>query len=71
MGAMHAMADLGASEMPQVLVRVREFADDSRAVTALEYGIIASFFCVGLVTVFSNFGVAVTGLFNTIMVKLH
>jgi Flp pilus assembly pilin Flp len=36
---------------------------DRRGVTALEYGIIAAFLCVGLVAVFANFGSTLTSLF--------
>ncbi len=51
---------------------VRMFADcqrlwsDRRGITALEYGIIAAFMCVGLVAIFAKFGSTVTSLFTSV-----
>ncbi len=42
----------------------RRLARDRAAVTALEYGIIAAFFVVLLVTIFGNFGKTITALYN-------
>ncbi len=39
---------------------------DRRAITALEYGIVAAFLCVGLVAVFASFGNTVSSLFTRI-----
>jgi Flp pilus assembly pilin Flp len=39
---------------------------DRLGVTTLEYGIIAAFFCVSLVAIFSKFGSTVTSLFNSV-----
>jgi Flp pilus assembly pilin Flp len=49
--------------MPAVLLRLRS---DRRAVTALEYGIVAAFLCVGLVAVFAGFGSTVSSLFTRV-----
>ena len=38
---------------------------DRRAVTAVEYGIVAAFLCLSLLAVFSRFGVTVSSLFTT------
>jgi Flp pilus assembly pilin Flp len=42
---------------------VKGLCADRRGVTALEYGIIAAFLCVGLVAVFANFGSTLSSLF--------
>ena len=39
--------------------------EDRRAVTAVEYGIVAAFLCLSLLAVFSRFGGAVASLFTT------
>jgi Flp pilus assembly pilin Flp len=39
---------------------------DRRGITALEYGIIAAFMCVGLLVIFATFGSTVTSLFNSV-----
>ena len=44
--------------------RFWQFAVDRSAVTALEYGIIAAFFVVLLVGIFSNFGKTLVAMFN-------
>lgn len=41
-------------------------AHDKRAVTALEYGIIAGVFGLALIAVFTTFGGKLTSLFHTI-----
>ncbi len=39
---------------------------DQRGITAMEYGIIAAFFCVSLVVIFSSFGSTVTAMFQRV-----
>lgn len=39
---------------------------DRRGITALEYGIVAAFLCVGLVAIFASFGSTVSSLFTGI-----
>lgn len=43
---------------------------DQRGVTALEYGIVATFLVVGLVAMFVNFGATLSTLFSTTTAKL-
>lgn len=50
--------------MNNVMVRLQACWADRRAVTALEYGIIASILGLVLVTIFSNFGKTLTTLFS-------
>jgi len=45
---------------------MRRFSDDRRAVTALEYGIIAGVLGLVLINIFKNFGSTLTKLFSTI-----
>jgi len=42
----------------------RRLLSDQRGITALEYGIVAAFLCIGLVAIFVGFGSTVTSLFN-------
>jgi Flp pilus assembly pilin Flp len=51
------------SNLVKILVAWRRLHLDRSGVTALEYGIIAAFFCIGLVAVFSGFGSTVTAMF--------
>ena len=50
--------------MNGIVVRLQNWRADRRAVTALEYGIIASILGLVLVTIFSNFGKTLTTLFS-------
>ena len=45
---------------------VRRLIDDRRAVTALEYGIIAGVLGLVLISIFSTFGTKLSTLFSTI-----
>jgi Flp pilus assembly pilin Flp len=49
--------------IPAVFLRLWS---DRRAITALEYGIVAAFLCVGLVAVFAGFGSTVSSLFTRV-----
>jgi Flp pilus assembly pilin Flp len=44
--------------------------DDRRAVTALEYGIVAAFLCLVLLGIFGAFGNTLTSLFNGVTTSL-
>lgn len=44
--------------------RVARLARDPRAVTAVEYGIVAAFLCLALLGIFTSFGAAVTAMFT-------
>ena len=46
--------------------KVVKFVDDRRAVTALEYGIIAGVLGLVLISIFTTFGTKLSSLFNTI-----
>jgi Flp pilus assembly pilin Flp len=46
------------------LQRFRQFVADRAAVTALEYGIVAAFFVVVLVAIFSSFGNTLTAMYT-------
>ncbi len=48
----------------------RRFMTDRAAVTALEYGIVAAFFVVLLVAIFTNFGKTLTALYNGVTTGL-
>lgn len=52
--------------MDKLIVRALTFKADRRAVTALEYGIIASILGLVLVTIFGNFGKTLTSLFSSV-----
>ncbi len=52
--------------MDKLIVRALTFKADRRAVTALEYGIIASILGLVLVTIFGNFGKTLTTLFTNV-----
>lgn len=52
--------------MSDVLLFVRAWRNDRRAVTALEYGIIASILGLVLVTIFKNFGTTLSTLFSNV-----
>ena len=45
---------------------MRRFSDDRRAVTALEYGIIAGVLGLVLIAIFQRFGSTLSTLFSTI-----
>ena len=49
-----------------VVEMLRRLKQDRRAVTALEYGIIAGVLGLVLITIFKNFGTTLTKLFSTI-----
>ena len=50
--------------MPKIFCRVSAWGADRRAVTALEYGIIASILGLVLVSIFSGLGTTLKTLFN-------
>ena len=50
--------------MSAVNIRLAAWRQDRRAVTALEYGIIASILGLVLVTIFKTFGTTLTTLFS-------
>ena len=52
--------------MDKLIVRALTFKADRRAVTALEYGIIASILGLVLVGIFSSLGTTLTTLFNKV-----
>ena len=52
--------------MDKLIVRALTFKADRRAVTALEYGIIASILGLVLVTIFTNFGTKLSTLFSSV-----
>ncbi len=52
--------------MDKLIVRALTFKADRRAVTALEYGIIASILGLVLVTIFTSFGTTLKSLFSTV-----
>jgi pilus assembly protein Flp/PilA len=52
--------------MDKLIVRALAFKDDRKAVTALEYGIIASILGLVLVTIFRSFGTTLTTLFSNV-----
>ena len=45
---------------------IRRFIDDRRAVTALEYGIIAGVLGLVLISIFSTFGTKLSSLFSKV-----
>ncbi len=52
--------------MDKLIIRALAFKADRKAVTALEYGIIASILGLFLVTVFRNFGTTLQTLFTNV-----
>ncbi len=56
--------------MDKLIVRALTFKADRRAVTALEYGIIASILGLVLVTIFTSFGKTLSTLFGTVATSI-
>ena len=54
------------TKMDKLIVRALTFKADRRAVTALEYGIIASILGLVLVTIFGSFGNTLKTLFSNV-----
>ena len=52
--------------MDKLIVRALTFKADRKAVTALEYGIIASILGLVLVTIFTSFGTKLSTLFSSV-----
>ncbi len=52
--------------MDKLIVKALAFKSDRRAVTALEYGIIASILGLVLVGIFSRFGTQLSSLFTSV-----
>jgi len=52
--------------MDKLIVRALSLKSDKKAVTALEYGIIASILGLVLVGIFSNFGTTLSQLFSKV-----
>ncbi len=52
--------------MDKLIVRALSFKADRKAVTALEYGIIASILGLVLVTIFTNLGSTLKTLFSAV-----
>ena len=52
--------------MDKLIVHALTFKSDRKAVTALEYGIIASILGLVLVTIFKGFGNTLGNLFNAV-----
>lgn len=52
--------------MDKLIVRALTFKADKKAVTALEYGIIASILGLVLVGIFTRFGTTMSTLFSTV-----
>jgi len=44
--------------------------NDRRAVTALEYGIVAAFLCLALLGIFRGFGSTLTAMFSNVTTSL-
>ena len=49
---------------------IARFAKDESAVTAIEYGLIASLIAVAIITAVTSVGTNLTGLFNNIAAKV-
>ncbi len=56
--------------MDKLIVRALSFKADKKAVTALEYGIIASILGLVLVTIFGNFGNTLKTLFSSVSTSI-
>ena len=56
--------------MDKLIVRALTFKADRKAVTALEYGIIASILGLVLVTIFKSFGTTLSTLFSTVSTSI-
>jgi pilus assembly protein Flp/PilA len=52
--------------MKAVVSKIVSLKNDNRAVTALEYGIIAGVLGLALIAVFASFGTKISTLFSTI-----
>jgi pilus assembly protein Flp/PilA len=64
------LADWRATRSPgtEIVMKssLKSLASDNRAVTALEYGIIAGVLGLVLIAIFQNFGTTLSSLFTTI-----
>jgi Flp pilus assembly pilin Flp len=56
--------------MDKLIVRALSLKSDRKAVTALEYGIIASILGLVLVTIFTKFGSTLTALFSSVSTSI-
>ncbi len=56
--------------MTKLISKVVALKNDRKAVTALEYGIIAGVLGLVLITIFQNFGTTLTTLFTSIGSKI-
>ena len=56
--------------MDKLIVRALTFKADKKAVTALEYGIIASILGLVLVTIFGKFGNTMSTLFSNVSTSI-
>ena len=50
--------------------RLTRAVRDRRGVTAVEYGIVAAFLCLALVSIFKSFGTTLTALFTRVSTGL-
>ncbi len=64
------LTNAAQSRMRATAHGVTGMVGDQRGVTALEYGIVATFLVVGLVAMFVNFGATLSTLFSTTTAKL-
>ena len=66
MRQMIGIAQRGASLMVPVILlgRILQLGRDRRGVAAVEYGIVAAFLCLALLSIFKNFGTTLTTLFT-------
>ena len=56
--------------MDKLIIKALALKNDEKAVTALEYGIIASILGLVLVTIFKNFGSTLTSLFSGVSTSI-
>ena len=61
---------LGLEAMKCVLGNLRTLAHDRRAVTALEYGILAGVLGLNLISIFRHFGSTLSTLFSTVSASI-
>jgi pilus assembly protein Flp/PilA len=65
-----ALPQIWRTPMDKLIVKALSFKADRKAVTALEYGIIASILGLVLVTIFSKLGTTLSNLFSGVSASI-
>ena len=64
--AIEAKTGKGTNDMNYIVSKISKLIGDKKAVTALEYAMIASLIAVACVTIITHLGTQVSGVFSTV-----